>query len=96
MCGCRSGRLALSLPLPLGRRCRLLLLRFWVDSLAQCLAIVQAEHHDDDARLFARQHLLDGLRPFDGLAARVIADETGEGPDLAHHADLGRVRERLF
>ncbi len=59
-------------------------------------AVVETQHDDDGARLFARQHVLGGLPPIEVLVAPVVADQAGGRPDLAHDADLRRIRERLF
>jgi hypothetical protein len=56
--------------------------------LADRLAIVVADHHDDELRLLGGDDLARHLRPLN-VAARVVADEAGIGAMLAHDRDLG-------
>src|SRR5262245_7798060 len=56
--------------------------------LADRLAIVVADHHDDELGFLGGDDLARHLRPLD-VAARVVADEAGIGAMLAHDRNLG-------
>jgi hypothetical protein len=60
--------------------------------LADCLAIVVADHHDDQLGFVGGDDLARHLRPLD-VAAGVVADEAGIGAMLAHDRNLGLLRK---
>ena len=64
-------------------------------ALADRLAVVDADHHDDEFRLFGRDDFARNLRPF-GLAAGLVTDEARGGAMLAHNAEFRLLGERVL
>ncbi len=59
------------------------------------LAVVVADHHDDELGLLGRYDLARHLRPL-VLAAPAVADEPGIGAMLAHDGDVGVLGVGVF
>ena len=70
--------------------------RRWGIALANLLAIVDADHHDEDLRLVRRNRLLDGLWPFDVVAALVETNEAGIGTMFPDYRKFGPFRKGIF
>src|SRR5262249_2351886 len=63
--------------------------------LADGLAIVVSDHHDDEVGLLRSDDLARHLRPL-AIAALIVTNETGIGAMFTHDADLGLLGKGIF
>src|SRR5262249_8689388 len=63
--------------------------------LADGLAIIVSDHHDDEFGFLGSDDLARHLRPL-AIAVLIVTDETGIGAMFAHDADLGLLGKGIF